>query len=108
MAVVTRNVADFAPTGVSTLTPWTGAGAMRRRAIRLSVALLTSGQLVPYGFGLSTREFLGHPMIWHGGNVDGHSALIGYIQFPNDGSRDSFEFNWGEVRSYAQRVRDMQ
>jgi hypothetical protein len=23
---------------------------------------LTSGQVVPYGFGLSTREFLGHPM----------------------------------------------
>jgi CubicO group peptidase (beta-lactamase class C family) len=161
---------------------------------------LTSGQVVPYGFGLSTREFLGHTMIWHGGNVDGHSALVGYapdddlgivvltnkgfvwltellpswigepvpkrstatgapplgrfedalfrfdiardgedlqvqidligplafvpaganryiardypatflIQLPDDGSRDSFEFSWGEVRSYARRVQDRQ
>ena len=161
---------------------------------------LSSGQLVPYGFGLSTREFLGHAMTWHGGNVDGHSSLIAYapkddlgiviltnkgfvwltelfpawigepvlkrtpargvpplgrfedalfrfdlakdggdllvridllgpltfvpaganryiardypatfmIQFPRGGSRDSFEFNWGEVRSYARRVRDLQ
>jgi hypothetical protein len=30
------------------------------------------------------------------------------IQFPRGGSRDSFEFNWGEVRSYARRVRDLQ
>jgi dienelactone hydrolase len=28
------------------------------------------------------------------------------IRFPNDGSRDSFEFDWGKARSYAQRVRD--
>jgi hypothetical protein len=159
---------------------------------------LPSGQVVPYGFGLSIREFLGQPMIWHGGNVDGHSALIAYapedelgiviltnkgfvwltellpawigepvpqraaatvvpplgrfedalfrfslakdgedlqveidligklvfvpaganryiardypatflIRLPDDGSRDSFEFDWGEVRSYARRVRD--
>ena len=30
------------------------------------------------------------------------------IQLPDDGSRDSFEFNWGEVRSYARRVQDAQ
>ena len=39
---------------------------------------LSSGQVVPYGFGVSTREFLGHPMIWHAGNVDGHSALVAH------------------------------
>lgn len=157
---------------------------------------LTSGQVVPYGYGLSTREFLGHAMVWHGGNVDGHSALAAYapdddlgiviltnkgfvwltellpswigepvrqraratqapplgqfedglfrfdlkeegdglrveidligplvfvpaggdlyvardlpatflIRWPADGSRDSFEFDWGEVRSYARRI----
>lgn len=30
------------------------------------------------------------------------------IQLPDDGSHDSFEFNWGEVRSYARRVQDPQ
>jgi len=30
------------------------------------------------------------------------------IKLPDDGSRDSFEFNWGEVRSYARRVQDRQ
>ena len=29
------------------------------------------------------------------------------IQMPSDGSRDSFEFNWGPMRSYARRVRDL-
>jgi hypothetical protein len=28
------------------------------------------------------------------------------IQLPDDGSHDSFEFNWGEVRSYARPVQD--
>ena len=186
------------------LASWVRKGMVARgtapaRLARLAVPTrLTSGQVVPYGFGLSTREFLGHPMLWHGGNVDGHSALIAYapkdelgivilsnkgfvwltellpawigepvperapatgapplgrfedalfrfalakdgedleveidligklafvpaganryiardypatflIQLPGDGSRDSFEFNWGEVRSYARRVQD--
>lgn len=46
---------------------------------RLAVpARLSSGDTVPYGYGVSTREFLGHEMIWHAGNVDGHSALIAH------------------------------
>ncbi len=40
---------------------------------------LTDGTQVPYGFGLSTREFLRHPMVWHGGNVDSHSTMIAYL-----------------------------
>ena len=158
---------------------------------------LTDGTQVPYGFGLSTREFLNHPMVWHGGNVDSHSTMIAYlpgedlglviltsrgfvwltelmpaligaappaptpaagpplsghfedglfaytvtpegeamqvkidlidtlrfvaagpreyiaerfpatfrIRLPADGSRDHFELDWGEVRSYARRVK---
>lgn len=42
-------------------------------------SVLSDGSRVPYGFGLSTREFLGHAVVWHGGNVDSHSALIAYI-----------------------------
>ncbi len=159
---------------------------------------LTDGSRVPYGFGLSTRDFLGHAMVWHGGNVDSHSAMVAYLpaedlgivllmsrgfvwptelmpaligarppvrgaardaspagrfedglfhyavapeadalqveidligkfrfipagpdeyvaeelpatfrmRLPADGSRDRFEFDWGEVRSYARRVED--
>jgi len=159
---------------------------------------LADGTLVPYGFGLSTREFLGRAMVWHGGNVDSHSTMIAYlpgediglviltskglvwltelmpgligavpptrsaaagtplsgrfedglfgysitpegeamqvkidlidtfkfipagsreyiaeklpatfrIRLPADGSRDRFEFDWGEVRSYARRVKE--
>jgi CubicO group peptidase (beta-lactamase class C family) len=40
---------------------------------------LADGTRVPYGYGLSTREFLGRRMVWHGGNVDSHSALIAYL-----------------------------
>ncbi len=40
---------------------------------------LSDGTEVPYGFGLSTREFLGHAMVWHAGNVDSHSTLIAYL-----------------------------
>jgi D-alanyl-D-alanine carboxypeptidase len=40
---------------------------------------LADGTQVPYGFGLSTREFLGRAMVWHGGNVDSHSAMIAYL-----------------------------
>ena len=171
-------------------------GAPPRLARLAEPTRLASGQVVPYGFGLSTREFLGHPMIWHAGNVDGHSALIAHapdddlsiviltnrgfvwltellpawigepvpargqgaiqpplgrfedglfryaiavegeqlrveidligplvfvpaganeyvardypatflIRLPSDGSRDSFEIDWGEVRSFARRL----
>jgi len=40
---------------------------------------LADGEMVPYGFGVSTRDFLGHAMTWHGGNVDGHSTMIAYL-----------------------------
>lgn len=40
---------------------------------------LSDGTEVPYGFGLSTREFLGHAMVWHAGNVDSHSTLIAHL-----------------------------
>jgi len=43
---------------------------------------LLDGTRVPYGFGLSTREFLGHAMVWHAGNVDSHSTMIAYL--PDD------------------------
>ncbi|MCL4807400.1 MAG: beta-lactamase family protein [Thermoanaerobaculia bacterium] len=49
--------------------------ALRRLA---TPARLSSGETVPYGYGVSTREFLGHAMIWHAGNVDGHSALLAH------------------------------
>lgn len=41
-------------------------------------ARLSSGETVPYGYGISTRDFLGHAMIWHGGNVDGHGSLLAF------------------------------
>lgn len=40
---------------------------------------LADGTLVPYGAGVSTREFLDRAMIWHGGNVDSHSTLLAYL-----------------------------
>ncbi len=56
------------------LAPRDGLGA------RLAVpAVLADGTRVPYGFGLSTREFLGQAMLWHGGNVDGHSTHLAYL-----------------------------
>jgi len=159
---------------------------------------LADGTQVPYGFGLSTREFLGRRIVWHGGNVDSHSTMLAYlpdediglvilaakgfvwltelmpaligaapparaaapgaplsgrfedglfrfdiipagqalqvkidlidtfsfvpagprdyiaeqlpatfrIRLPADGARDRFEFDWGEVRSYARRVQE--
>lgn len=48
---------------------------LRRLAVNTR---LSTGETVPYGYGVSTREFLGHAMIWHAGNVDGHSALLAY------------------------------
>lgn len=161
-------------------------------------APLSDGTLVPYGFGVSMRPFLGREAVWHGGNVDSHStqiawlpgqelrvvilaargflwptdlmpALIGAeppapvagagttlagrfedglfryeiapdgealnvtidligpmrmlpagprefvsedrpatfrLRLPQDGSRDHFEFDWADVRSYARRERD--
>jgi CubicO group peptidase (beta-lactamase class C family) len=186
------------------LVDWVRKGFIARagqppKLARLAVSTrLSSGQVVPYGFGLSTRELLGHPMLWHAGNVDGHSALVAHapeddrsiviltnkgfvwltellpawigapapararvagkpplgrfedglfrydiaakgdelrveidligplvfmpaganryvardypatflIRLPGDGSRDSFEIDWGEVRSFARRVED--
>jgi CubicO group peptidase (beta-lactamase class C family) len=40
---------------------------------------LADGETVPYGWGVSTREFLGRAMTWHGGNVDSHSTMIAYL-----------------------------
>lgn len=40
---------------------------------------LADGTMVPYGYGISVRDFLGHSMTWHGGNVDGHSTMIAYL-----------------------------
>lgn len=45
---------------------------------------LADGTRVPYGFGVSTREFLGHRMVWHGGNVDSHSTMIAFL--PDEGT----------------------
>ena len=45
----------------------------------LQPTLLADGEIVPYGYGVSTREFLGHAMTWHGGNVDSHSTMIAYL-----------------------------
>jgi hypothetical protein len=40
---------------------------------------LSDGTLVPYGFGVSTRPFLGREIVWHGGNVDSHSTMIAWL-----------------------------
>ena len=183
------------------LEKWLEVGFADRKGIGTRLARptrLDDGTDVPYGFGVSTREFLGHPAVWHGGNVDSHSSMIAYfpedglrlviltnrgvvwltelmpalmggkppargagsgaslagrfedglfqyavapdgdgmqveidligrmkfipagsteyiaekypatfrIRLPTDGSRDAFEVDWGEVRSYARRVRD--
>jgi CubicO group peptidase (beta-lactamase class C family) len=42
-------------------------------------ARLSDGTLVPYGFGVSTRPFLGRAAVWHGGNVDSHSTQIAWL-----------------------------
>jgi hypothetical protein len=34
---------------------------------------------VPYGFGVSTRPFLGRELVGHGGNVDSHSTMIAWL-----------------------------
>ena len=56
-----------------------GADGSARLARLARPGRLADGTEVPYGFGVSTREFLGHAMIWHGGNVDGHSMLAAYL-----------------------------
>ena len=64
------------------LVQWIGFGLKpsRERISRLALpSRLADGTQVPYGFGLSTREFLGHSMVWHGGNVDSHSSMIAYL-----------------------------
>jgi CubicO group peptidase (beta-lactamase class C family) len=42
-------------------------------------ARLSDGTLVPYGYGVSTRPFLGRELVWHGGNVDSHSTMIAWL-----------------------------
>ena len=42
-------------------------------------ARLSDGTLVPYGFGVSTRAFLGREFVGHGGNVDSHSTQIAWL-----------------------------
>lgn len=42
-------------------------------------ARLSDGTLVPYGFGVSMRPFLGREAVWHGGNVDSHSSQIAWL-----------------------------
>ena len=42
-------------------------------------ARLSDGTIVPYGFGVSTRPFLGHEIVWHGGNVDSHTNVIAWL-----------------------------
>ena len=57
-----------------------GVASRLARSVRLK-----DGTEVPYGFGVSTRKFLGAPAVWHGGNVDGHSSMIAYL--PEDDLR---------------------
>jgi len=45
----------------------------------LQPARLRDGTVVPYGYGVSMRPFLGHDLIWHGGNVDSHSSMIALL-----------------------------
>lgn len=72
----------------ATLARWLEIGFAGRKGIASRLARtvrLDDGTQVPYGFGVSTRECLGHPAEWHGGNVDSHSALIAYL--PDDDLR---------------------
>jgi CubicO group peptidase (beta-lactamase class C family) len=69
----------------SSLVRWIRQGFVARggeapRLARLAQpSRLADGTVVPYGYGVSIREFLGHAMHWHGGNVDGHSTMIAYL-----------------------------
>lgn len=54
-----------------------GQGPLLERLLQST--RLADGETVPYGYGVSTREFLGHDMTWHGGNVDSHSTMIAYL-----------------------------
>jgi CubicO group peptidase (beta-lactamase class C family) len=54
-------------------------GASPRLARLAQPTRLADGETVPYGYGVSVRDFLGHAMTWHGGNVDGHSSMIAYL-----------------------------
>lgn len=56
-----------------------GADGPARHARLARPGRLADGTAVPYGYGVSTRDFLGHAMVWHGGNVDGHSMLAAYL-----------------------------
>lgn len=183
------------------LAQWLAVGFADRKGVASRLVRstrLADGTEVPYGYGVSTREFLGSAAEWHGGNVDGHSSMVAYfpeddlrlviltnrgfvwltelmpaligenppvrvavshaaptgrfedglfqyhltpagdglqveidligrmnfvvagpaefiaekypatfrLRLPRDGSRDAFELDWGEVRSYARRMRD--
>jgi CubicO group peptidase (beta-lactamase class C family) len=69
----------------SSLVRWIRQGFVARGGESPRLARLTQpnrladGTVVPYGYGVSIREFLGHAMHWHGGNVDGHSTMIAYL-----------------------------
>ncbi len=69
----------------SSLARWIRQGFVARgsespRLARLAQpGRLADGTVVPYGYGVSIRDFLGHAMYWHGGNVDGHSTMIAYL-----------------------------
>jgi CubicO group peptidase (beta-lactamase class C family) len=45
----------------------------------LQPARLRDGTIVPYGYGVSMRPYLGQDVIWHGGNVDSHSSMIALL-----------------------------
>lgn len=64
------------------LARWIRVGLAPRDGLGARLAettVLSDGTQVPYGFGLSTRAFLGEAIVWHGGNVDGHTSQIAYL-----------------------------
>jgi hypothetical protein len=62
-------------------------------ALLVPVDLLGPLRLVPVAPGECVAE--DHPSTFR-------------LRLPVDGSRDRFEFDWGEVRSYARRAREAQ
>jgi CubicO group peptidase (beta-lactamase class C family) len=56
-----------------------GDSKIPRLARLMQPCRLADGTVVPYGYGVSIRDFLGHAMHWHGGNVDGHSTMLAYL-----------------------------
>jgi CubicO group peptidase (beta-lactamase class C family) len=39
-----------------------------------------------YGFGWAVTDFRGHKFVWHGGNIDGMSAMVGFLPKENIGA----------------------